>query len=115
MTYNRALRSMEIHGDPSWGTLTLEFKLYAVRRSESKKRLLKLYNELFGDVARDFPSLLFGSGLSRKERTTVDRGLAALGGALRGMILEGHFRPSLLPTKHLRKLVGELFDAFVHS
>ena len=100
-------------GDPSLGTLTLEFKLYVVRRPESKERLLKLYDELFGDVARDLPSLLFGSGLSRSEKKTLDRRLAALGGALSGMTLESDFRPSLLSAKYLQKLVGELFDALV--
>lgn len=100
-------------GDPTWGTLTLEFKLYAVRRPESKERLLTLYDELFGDFAKDLPFLLFGNGLSKRERETLDRRLAALGGALSGMTLESHFRPSLLPAKHLQKLVGELFDAFV--
>jgi AcrR family transcriptional regulator len=99
--------------DPSLGTLTLEFKLYAVRRPESMERLLKHYDELFGDFARDLPSLLFGKGLSRGETKTLDRRLAALGGALSGMTLESHFRPSLLPAKHLKKLVGELFDALV--
>jgi hypothetical protein len=99
-------------GDPTWGTLPLEFKLYAVRRPESKERLLKLYDELFGDFARDLPSLLFGSGLSRRERENLDRRFAALGGALSGMSLESDFRPSLRPAKHLQKLVGELFDVF---
>jgi AcrR family transcriptional regulator len=99
--------------DPSLGTLTLEFKLYAVRRAESKERLLKLYDELFGDFAKDLPSLLFGNGLTRRERKTLDQRLAALGGALSGMTLESHFRPSLLPAKQLQTLVGELFDALV--
>jgi AcrR family transcriptional regulator len=99
--------------DPSWGTLTLEFKLYAVRRADSKERLQKLYDDLFGDFARDLPPLLFGDGLSRRERETLDRRLAALGGALSGITLESHFRPSLLPEKHLQKLIGELFDALV--
>ena len=90
--------------DPSLGTLTLEFKLYAVRRAESKERLLKLYDELFGDFAKDLPSLLFGNRLTRRERKTLDQRLAALGGALSGMTLESHFRPSLLPAKQLQKL-----------
>ncbi|WP_353070914.1 TetR/AcrR family transcriptional regulator [Tunturiibacter gelidoferens] len=99
--------------DPSLGALTLEFKLYAVRRPESKERLLKLHDELFGDFAKDLPSLLFGNRSSRRARETLDRRLAALGGALSGMRLESDFRPSLLPAKHLQTLVGELFDTLV--
>ena len=99
--------------EPTWGTLTLEFKLYAVRRAQSKERLLKLYDELFGDSAKELPSLLFGNGLSRTQKETLDRRLAALGGALSGMTLESDFRPSLLPRKQLQRLVGELFDGLV--
>lgn len=100
--------------DPSWGTLTLEFKLYALRRPQSVERLLKLYDELFSDFAKELPELLFGKGLSRTERKTLDQRLTALGGALSGMVLEGHFRPSLLPSKPLQQIAGELFDALVH-
>lgn len=100
--------------DQSWGTLTLEFKLYAVRRPESKERLLKLYDELFSDVAKELPELIFGKGLSKSERNDADRRLAILSGALSGMVLESHFRPSLLPPKQMKRMVGELFDAIIH-
>jgi len=100
--------------DRSWGTLMLEFKLYAVRRPESMERLLKLYDTLFQDYARDLPELLFGKGLSRSQRKTLDQRMAVLGSALSGMVLESHFRPSLFPPKQLQQIAGELFDALVH-
>lgn len=100
--------------DPSWGTLTLEFKLYAVRRPEAKERLLKLYDELFSDFAKELPELLFGKGLSRAERKLVDQRLAILGAALSGLVLESHFRPTLLPPKQLQQIASELFDALIH-
>jgi len=101
-------------GDPSWGTLTLEFKLYAVRRPELRERLLKMYEELFRHPTRDFIELLFGEGLTKSQRTAIDRRLAFLGGALSGVVLESHFRPQLLPLNQLRGLVEELFDATIH-
>jgi AcrR family transcriptional regulator len=101
--------------DQSWGTLTLEIKLYAVRRPESMERLLRLYDDLFSDFAKELPELLFGKGLSRSERRALDQRLSVLGGALSGMVLESHFRPSLLPPRQLQQFAGELFDALVHT
>lgn len=101
--------------DSTWGTLTLEFKLYAVRRPESRERLLKLYEKLFSIPAKAFPELLFGKGLPRATRYAIERRFAVLGGALSGMVLESHFRPAYLPSSHLQRMVGELFDALVHT
>lgn len=101
--------------DPSWGTLTLEFKLYAVRRPESRERLWQLYKLVFEDPDGDFVELLFGKGLSKAKRTAIDRRLALLGGALSGFVLESHFRPDLLPTNHVSQLAEELFDALMRT
>ena len=100
--------------DPSWGTLTLEFKLYAVRRSEQREKLVLLYEALFKDAAADFVGLLFGKGLTKAARSAVERRLAILGGAISGVVLESHFRPTLLPAKHLKQLIEELFDALIY-
>ncbi len=100
--------------DPSWGTLTLEFKLYAVRRPEVRERLLDLYESLFHDPSKDLIELLFGKELTKAARTSIDRRLAILGGVLSGVVLESHFRPHLLPPNQLRGLVQELFDALIH-
>jgi AcrR family transcriptional regulator len=99
--------------DPTWGTLTLEFKLYALRRPESKQRLFKLHDELFSGPARELPELLFGPNLTAAQRHAIDRQFSALGGALSGMVLESHFNPSRLPPTHLRRLIGELFDTLI--
>ena len=100
--------------DPSWGTLTLEFKLYAVRRPELSEKLLKLYNSLFNVSANNLVEMLFGKSLSRARRTGVERRLAVMGGALSALVLESHFRPELLPAKHLQKMAEELFEALIH-
>ena len=100
-------------GDSSWGTLTLEFKLYAVRRPELREKLLGLYEAMFQHATRDFIELLFGKGLTKSERTEIDRRLALLGGAISGVVLESHFRPHLLPHNQLRRFVEEFFDAMI--
>jgi len=99
--------------DPSWGTLTLEFKLYAIRRPELREKLLNLYDSLFKGPGKDFVELLFGKGLNKATRTLFDRRLAVMSGALSGVVLESHFRPALLPANHLRQLTEELFDALI--
>ncbi len=100
--------------DPSWGTLMLEFKLYAIRRPELREKLRNLYEELFKDAAKDFVEILFGKGLTKAVRAEVERRLGILGGALNGIILESHFRPGLLQANHLQQLTEELFDALIH-
>ena len=50
--------------DQSWGTLMLEFKLYALRRPESRDKLLKLYEKVASSSVHDLIKLLFGDGLS---------------------------------------------------
>jgi AcrR family transcriptional regulator len=100
-------------GDPSWGTLTLEFKLYAVRRPELSEKLLNLYNALFKVSDNNFVEILFGKSLSRARRTAVERRLAVMGGALSALVLESHFRPALLPANQLQPMAEELFDALI--
>ena len=100
--------------DPSWGTLTLEFKLYAVRRPEVRERLQNLLEAMFEDAAKDFVGTLFGKKLLKAARSGVERRLAILGGALSGVVLESHFRSAILPANHLKALTEELFDAMIH-
>ena len=78
------------------------------------ERLLKLYDELFVDSASELPELLFGKGLTRTQRKTLEQRMSVLGSALGGMVLESHFRPALFPPKQMQQIAGELFDALVH-
>jgi len=101
--------------EPSWGTLMLEFRLYAIRRPEQREELTNLYDKsLFKDAGKDLAEILFGKGLTKTARAHVERRLGILGGAINGIILESHFRPGLLPANHLRQLTEELFEALVH-
>ncbi len=99
---------------PESGTLTLEFKLYAIRRPEIREKMLDLYNSLFMGINADLLEVLFGKKLSKTARTAMEQRLAVLGGALNGLILERHFRPALLDPSHLQPLAEEIFDALIH-
>jgi AcrR family transcriptional regulator len=101
--------------DPSWGTLMLEFKLYAVRRLELREKLVKLYEALLKDAGKDLVEALFGKDLSKGSRTEAERRLAVISGALSGLVLESHFRPALLPAKHLREMTLKLIEALIEG
>jgi AcrR family transcriptional regulator len=100
---------------PESGTLTLEFKLYAVRRPERRDELLRLYNALFTGTDGISIDLLFGKKLTKTARIAMEQRIAVLGGALSALILERHFRPALLTPSHLQPLAEEIFDALLHT
>ncbi len=100
---------------PGSGTLTLEFKLYAVRRPEIREKMLHLYNALFSAPDGVSIELLFGKNRTRKARIEIEQRLAVLGGALSALTLERHFRPALLSPGDLRPLAEEIFDALMHT
>jgi AcrR family transcriptional regulator len=101
--------------DHAWGILMLEFKLYALRRPESRERLQQTYDLIFKSTGDDLVGLLFGSDLDKVSRAAADRRLAVVGAIVSAVILESHFRPKLLSRHHLQSLVGELFEALLHA
>jgi AcrR family transcriptional regulator len=106
--------SAQMH-DQSWGTLMLEFKLYALRRPESREKLLKLYDQMANSSNADFIKILFGDGLSKTGRKGVERRLAVMGAVMSAVVLESHFRPSILPRTQIHLVLEELFDALIHA
>jgi len=101
--------------DQAWGTLTLEFKLYALRRPESREKLQRMYDLLFKSSGKDFIELLFGDHLDKATRAAIERRLAVMGAILSAVILESHFRPKLLPKPRLKELLDELYEALIHA
>lgn len=100
--------------EPSWSTLMLEFKLYALRRPSSRAKLERLHELLFKSVSKDFVELLFGGGMTKAAHAAAERRIAIMGAVISTVILESHFHPELLPTNQLGKVIEELFDALVH-
>jgi len=95
--------------DRAWSVLTLEFKLFALRRPESKERFRKTFemSKTNDDSIRD---KVFGQ-LTREQKKDNDLSLIALGPVVSGLILESHFEPDILSEKALRRLLGRIFDA----
>jgi AcrR family transcriptional regulator len=101
--------------DQSWGTLMLEFKLYALRRPESREKLLRLYDQMANSSNADFIKILFGDDLSKTTRKGVERRLAVMGAVMSAVVLESHFRPALLPKAQIHAVLEELFEALIHA
>src|SRR5271163_2209602 len=101
--------------DHAWGTLMLEFKLYALRRPRSREKLQHMYELLLKPSGNDFVEILFGYGLDKTTRAAIERRLAIMGAILSAVILESHFRPKLLPKQHLQGVLEELYEALIHA
>jgi AcrR family transcriptional regulator len=98
--------------DDAWGTLMLEFKLYALRRPQSREKLQHMYDLLLLD---DFIGILFGCDLDKATRAAIERRLAVMGAVVSAVILESHFRPKLLPKRQLQAVLDELYEALIHD
>lgn len=102
-------------GDHTWGTLMLEFKLYALRRPESREKLLHMY-ELMGKASgSDLIELLFGARLDKAARAAAERRLVILGAMLSAVNLESLYRPKLMTKQHLQPVLDELFKTLIRA
>ena len=101
--------------DHTWGTLMLEFKLYALRRPESREKLLHLYDLMTKASGKDFIESLFGADLDKATRAAAERRLVILGALLSAVNLESLFRPKLMSRQHVQPVLDELFEALIHA
>jgi AcrR family transcriptional regulator len=100
--------------DHTWGILMLEFKLYALRRPDSREKLLQTYEQMSKSTGDDFIELLFGSDLDKAGRAAAERRLVILGAILSAVTLESHFRPKLLAKKQLHTVLDEVYKALLY-
>ena len=101
--------------DDHTGTLMLEFKLYSLRRPESREKLLRLYDLMTKASGSDFIELLFGANLNKTARAAAERRLVLLGSILSAVNLESLYRPKLMSKQHLQPVLEELFKALIHA
>jgi len=111
--FRRWLRNQA--GDHAWGTLMLEFKLYALRRPESRDKLMHMYDTMAKSTGVDFVELLFGENLDKASRAAVERRFAILGAILSAVNLESHFRPKLLSKQQLEVVLDELYEVLIRA
>jgi AcrR family transcriptional regulator len=102
-------------GDHTWGILMMEFKLYAMRRPESREKLQHTYDLIFKSSGGNFIEVLFGSDLDKTKRAAIERRLVILGAIQSAVVLESNFRPKLLPKAQLQTILEELYEILIHA
>lgn len=102
-------------GDHTWGILMMEFKLYALRRPESRAKLQHMYDLLFKSSGNDFIEVLFGKDLDRTTRAAIERRLVIMSAIQSAVVLESNFRPKLLPKAQLQVVLEELYEVLIHA
>ena len=99
--------------DRRWSLLSLEFKLFAVRHPEVKRRLAAMHRrfveprvgfleEVMSALGRELPASAYAMGVS----------LAALGNSL---TLEHMLDPSLMDEKDVRPIMANFFDSLTST
>jgi AcrR family transcriptional regulator len=99
--------------DQSWALLLLEFKLFAIRHPESKKRLQRFYHRVFSQTPEE--KLIHILGPSGKGEEALSRSIAVqtLQPLISALAVEAKFAPMLMGEDAIRKIVGRIFDALL--
>jgi AcrR family transcriptional regulator len=110
-----ALRSfyLERAEDQAWSLLLLEFKLFAMRHPESKKRLQSLYAGMLS--RRDENRLAEILGAAAKGKDAISRVIAVqfLQPVISALVLEAQLENSLSDKNVIKKVANRIFDALL--
>jgi AcrR family transcriptional regulator len=106
--------------DKAWCRLLLEFKLFAVRNHPAKKRLQKIYKNLyFKEHLKDLPEIWASLGQkrldSRRSALGAQAALASMAAIVPALILEEEFAPEVLSEAKLKDVVAILVKALLVS
>ena len=110
-----ALRNffLERTEDQAWSLLLLEFKLFAMRHPESKKRLQSLYAGIF--YRTDEKSLADILGAAAKGKDAISRVIAiqSLQPIISALVLEARLETNLSDKDVIKKVAHRIFDALL--
>src|ERR1700733_9395397 len=108
-----ALRTfyLQLAGDQAWSLLLLEFKLFAIRHPESKKRLQSLYSAMLSQS--DEKKLADILGAARKGKDAISRVVAvqSLQPMISSLVLEAQMENNLSDKNVMKNIVSRIFDA----
>jgi AcrR family transcriptional regulator len=99
--------------DQAWNLLLLEFKLFAMRHPESKKRLQSLYAGVLSQ--RDEARLAEILGPAGKNGIGRVAAIQALQPILSGLVLEAQLETSLSDMEVMKKVTNRVFDALLDA
>ena len=110
-----ALRTfyLQLAGDQAWSLLLLEFKLFAMRHPESKKRLQSLYSAMLSPSdEKRFADILGAAG---KGKDAISRVIAiqSLQPMISSLVLEAQMGNSLSDRGVIKKVVNRVFDTLL--
>jgi AcrR family transcriptional regulator len=98
--------------DKSWAILTLEFKLYALRSPEVRRRFRRASRQTRPDDMAEQLRKVFGA-TAAGSKLEIEGCVAALSPILFGLVLESVFEPGLFSAKKLPSYLETLFDALI--
>jgi AcrR family transcriptional regulator len=111
----RALRTfyLERIEDQAFCILLLEYKLYAMRHPESKKRLQKHYDAIFAGRDGDGFSNPFGAAATGPDGVGCLVAIQSMQSVISALVLEAQLRNALSDKDVVRKVIGRIFDALM--
>ena len=98
--------------DKAWPLLLLEFKIFAMRHPESKKRLQGLYSLLYKTNEERLTELL-GPAAKGKDAISREIAIKSLQPVISGLALEAQVNTVLADKNVLRKVTGRIFDVLM--
>jgi AcrR family transcriptional regulator len=106
---------LKLAEDQAWALLLLEFKLFAIRHPQSKKRL---QNFLAGVISENqekrFTELLGPAGTGKEALSRVVA-IQAMQPMVSALVLEAKFQSALLGQDVVRKVTGRIFDTLLET
>ncbi len=106
---------MRLSGDRAWNLLMLEFKLFAIRNPEAKRRYQQFIAKMIPPGAEK--RLIGLLGAERKGKQMIGRSLSVqlIQPLLSALTLEALFDPDMLTEQARDKVTERLFDALVEA
>ena len=110
-----ALRTfyLQLAGDQAWSLLLLEFKLFAIRHPESKKRLQSLYSAMLSQSDEKRLADILGAAGKGKDAISRVNAIQSLQPMISSLVLEAQMENNLSDRDVIKKIVNRVFDTLL--
>jgi AcrR family transcriptional regulator len=110
-----ALRNfyLERAEDQAWSLLLLEFKLFAMRHPELKKRLQSLYAEMLSRNDENRLADILGAAAKGKDAIGRVTAIQSLQPVISALVLEAQLETNLSDKNVIKKVANRIFDALM--
>jgi AcrR family transcriptional regulator len=99
--------------DQAWNILLLEFKLFAMRHPESKKRLQDLYAGILSPNDESRFAEIIGAAAKGRDAISRVEAVQALQPMISGLVLEAQLGTNFSGKNVIKKITGRVFDALL--